>query len=81
MVVVLGQITSPSSWLNSPVIILKSVDLPAPFTPTMATLSFSSILNDTFLSITSVPNDLLMLFRAKIIIFPPYGIYIILYLL
>ena len=44
-------------------------------------LAFSSILNDTFLSITSVPNDLLMLFRAKIIIFPPYGIYIILYLL
>ena len=44
-----------------PVIIFKRVDFPAPLIPTIAAFSWSSILKEQDLIITSVPKDLLIL--------------------
>ena len=51
-----------------PVIIFKRVDFPAPLIPTIAAFSWSSILKDQDLIITSVPKDLLILLQERIII-------------
>ena len=57
----------PVSAGSSPVIIFNRVDLPAPLIPTMAAFSWSSILKEQDLIITSVPKDLLILLQDKII--------------
>ena len=59
----LAKVTRPVSAGSIPVIILRRVDLPAPLIPTMAAFSWSSILNEHDFIITSVPNDLLILFH------------------
>ena len=48
-----------------PVIIFKRVDFPAPLIPTIAAFSWSSILKEQDLIITSVPKDLLILLQDK----------------
>ena len=62
----------PVSAGSSPVIIFNRVDLPAPLIPTMAAFSWSSILNEQDLIMTSVPKDLLILLQDKIIRTPFY---------
>lgn len=47
---------------------LKRVDLPAPFTPTKATLSLSFIVKLASLKITFVPNDKFILLAFR---YPP----------
>ena len=64
----LAKVTSPVSAGSIPVIIFKRVDFPAPLIPTIAAFSWSSILKEQDLIITSVPKDLLILLQERIII-------------
>ena len=64
----LANVTSPVSAGSIPVIIFKRVDFPAPLIPTIAAFSWSSILKEQDLIITSVPKDLLILLQERIII-------------
>ena len=51
-----SKVTVPVSGLNCPPIMLKVVDLPAPFGPMMATSSPAD-LNETSRAATTPPND------------------------
>ena len=64
----LAKVTSPVSAGSIPVIIFKRVDFPAPLIPTIAAFSWSSILKEQDLIITSVQKDLLILLQERIII-------------
>jgi len=58
----------PSSGGISCMMIFKSVDLPAPLTPTIAAFSWSSIWKEAFFRTSLSPKDLVIFWTSRIMI-------------